>query len=285
MIHIKTESDHVKFTEIARRDPDQFWLKVASSFVWHKAPEKVSEGKIGEKLSWFEDGSLNITENCLDRHVKTQPQKIALIWEPNRPEEAARRFTYEELSQEVGVFANTLRNMGVRKGDRVVIYMAMIPELMFSVLACARLGAVHCVVFAGFSAKSLAARIEDSGASFVVLSSGAARGAKSIPLKSIVDEALDLSTDLASSVKGCLVIKHTEEPVTMKSPRDIWYHEASKGVSGQCEAVAVGGEDPLFILYIHHSTVYIEISNNRLNTHQLHQMKSRKPLINEPMKS
>lgn len=250
MIHIKTQADHVKFTEMAKRNPDSFWNEVASSFVWHKMPGSVSQGKLGENIKWFEDGILNITENCLDRHVENQPQKIALIWEPNSPEGEARRFTYQELKREVEIFSSTLKNLGVKKGERVVIYMAMIPELMFSILALARLGAVHCVVFAGFSAKSLAARIEDSGASFVILSSGAARGAKSIPLKTIVDEAVELS----SGIKTCLVVKHTAEPVFMKPDRDVWYHDASKGVTESCAAVAVGGEDPLFILYTSGST-------------------------------
>jgi len=250
MIHIKNQADHSKYTAMARSDRNGFWSEVASSFFWRKAPKLVSKGELGESITWFEDSLLNLSENCLDRHIQFKANKTALIWEPNSPDAQSRSFTYLELKREVEVFANTLKKLGVKKGDRVVIYMAMIPELMFSVLACARLGAVHCVVFAGFSAKSLSARIEDSGADFLIISSAAARGPKSIHLKEIVDEALMMSP----RVKTCLVIKHTDEPITMKASRDVWYHEASKGVSDSCEAVSVGGEDPLFILYTSGST-------------------------------
>ncbi|MEI8027120.1 MAG: acetate--CoA ligase [Pseudomonadota bacterium] len=250
MIHIKTQADHDKYTKMAKSDRDGFWREASSSFFWRKAPKLVSQGKLGEKVTWFEDSVLNLSENCLDRHMASKADQVALIWEPNSPDDPSRSFTFRELKREVEVFANTLKKLGVKKGDRVVIYMAMIPELMFSVLACARLGAVHCVVFAGFSAKSLSARIEDSGSDFIIISSGAARGAKCIPLKGIVDEALMMSP----RVQTCLVIKHTEEPLSMNVPRDVWYHEASHGVSDSCEAVSVGGEDPLFILYTSGST-------------------------------
>lgn len=250
MIHIKNQADHNKYTKMAKTDRDAFWREVSSSFFWRKAPKLASQGKLGERVTWFEDSVLNLSENCLDRHMASKADQAALIWEPNSPDDPSRSFTYRELKCEVEVFANTLRKLGVKKGDRVVIYMAMIPELMFSVLACARLGAVHCVVFAGFSAKSLSARIEDSGSDFIIISSGAARGAKCIALKEIVDEALMMSP----RVKTCLVIKHTAEPLSMKAPRDVWYHEASHGVSDSCEAVSVGGEDPLFILYTSGST-------------------------------
>ncbi len=250
MIQIKTQADHDKYTKMARTDRDGFWREASASFFWRKAPKLISQGKLGEKVTWFEDSLLNLSENCLDRHMASKANQTALIWEPNSPDAPSRSFTYRELKREVEVFANTLKKLGVKKGDRVVIYMAMIPELMFSVLACARIGAVHCVVFAGFSAKSLSARIEDSGAEFIIISSGAARGAKCIPLKGIVDDALMMSP----RVKTCLVIKHTDEALSMKTPRDVWYHEASIGVSDSCEAVSVSGEDPLFILYTSGST-------------------------------
>jgi acetyl-CoA synthetase len=251
MIHIKTIEDHEKYSELARRDNPKFWGEVASSFLWKSQWESICSGDfLKGDIKWFSGAKLNITENCLDRHAAKTPRKLALIWEPGDPSEAEKTYTYLELQNEVEKFALTLQHLGVKTGDRVVIYMAMVPELLFAVLACARLGAVHCVVFGGFSAQSLAARIDDSKARFVIATDGVFRAGKVIDLKGIVDEAL-LSPN---GVKACLVIKRTGQTAAMLPKRDYWYHEVSKGIEGKCPAVVVEAEHPLFILYTSGST-------------------------------
>jgi acetyl-CoA synthetase len=232
-------------------DPEGFWAEHASGFNWKKKWDKVLEWNFDEpKVEWFKGGKLNMTENCLDRHLATRGDQVAFIWEPNDPKEANKSLTYKELHAEVCRFANVLKKNGVKKGDRVCLYMPMIPELAIAVLACARLGAVHSVVFAGFSASALSDRINDAKAKVVLTSDGAYRGNKKIPVKAVVDEAVKT----AACVERVIVAKRTGENVTMKAGLDVWWHEETKGISAECEAEAMDSEDMLFILYTSGST-------------------------------
>ncbi len=232
-------------------DPEGFWAEKASGFNWKKKWDKVLEWNFDEpKVEWFKGAKLNITENCLDRHLATKGDQVAFIWEANDPKEANKSLTYKELHAEVCRFANVLKKNGVQKGDRVCLYMPMIPELAIAVLACARLGAVHSVVFAGFSASALSDRINDAKAKVVLTSDGAYRGNKNIPVKAVVDEAVKT----ASCVEKVIVAKRTGENVSFKEGLDVWWHDEIKGVSTECEAVAVDAEDILFILYTSGST-------------------------------
>lgn len=233
-------------------NPEKFWDEIAGHFLWRKRWDKTLEWNFEEpRVKWFINGKLNITENCLDRHLKERGDKCALIWEPNDPNEAALRFTYRELYTEVCRMANVLKAMGVKKGDRVCIYLPMIPELTFAVLACARIGAVHSVVFAGFSAKSIADRVKDAECKFIITSDGINRGAKQLPAKDVVDEALKTCSD---SIDKVLVVKHVNRAVEMKDGRDVWFHEYLKQVSDDCPAEEMDSEDTLFILYTSGST-------------------------------
>jgi acetyl-CoA synthetase len=232
-------------------DPEQFWADVAENFVWQKKWDKVLEWNFDEpKVKWFINGKLNITENCLDRHLEKRGNKLALIWEPNDPKERYVRFTYREVHERVCLLANVLKNNGVKKGDRVCIYLPMIPELMFAVLACARIGAVHSVVFAGFSAASIADRINDSACNVVITSDGLNRGAKQIPVKRVVDEALET----APSVKKVIVVERLGWAVNMVEGRDVWLHEELEKATKNCPAEEMDAEDLLFILYTSGST-------------------------------
>ncbi|MDB5274673.1 MAG: acetyl-CoA synthetase, partial [Chitinophagaceae bacterium] len=232
-------------------DPEGFWAEKASGFTWKKKWDKVLEWNFDEpKVEWFKGGKLNITENCLDRHLATRGDQVAFIWEPNDPSEANKSLTYKELHAEVCRFANVLKKNGVKKGDRVCLYMPMIPELAIAVLACARLGAVHSVVFAGFSASALSDRINDAKAKVVLTSDGAYRGNKNIPVKAVVDEAVKT----ASCVEKVIVAKRTGENVTMKDGLDVWWHEEIKGASAEHTAEEMDAEDMLFILYTSGST-------------------------------
>jgi acetyl-CoA synthetase len=231
--------------------PEAFWAEVASNFQWRKPWEKVLDWNFTEpKISWFEGAQLNITENCLDRHLAEHGNKLALIWEPNDPKERFVRYTYRELHEQVSRFGNVLRNNGIKKGDRVCIYMPMIPELMVAVLACARVGAVHSVVFAGFAAHSVADRINDSGCKMVITADALNRGAKQIPCKAVVDEALAE----CQSVEKVIVYERVGWPVTMVAGRDVWWHDEIKNASAHCEAEVMDAEDMLFILYTSGST-------------------------------
>jgi len=254
MIHIQSLEEHQQFTDMAIKDPEGFWEKAAQSFVWQKKWSNVLSGSIeGQDVRWFDGAQLNITENCIDRHAEATPDKLALIWEPNDPEDLSRSYSYRELKQEVDQLASTLRFLGVKKGDRVCLYMAMVPELMFAVLACARIGAVHCVVFGGFSGQSLATRIADSGANILICTDGCFRGAKVLNLKEIVDLALEQSP----SVGKCLVIKRTLQPIKMLEGRDFFYDDLVKGLPQSPELLSpeiVDAEHPLFILYTSGST-------------------------------
>ena len=236
-------------------DPEGFWANVADHFYWRRKWDKVLEWNFKEPdIKWFVGGKLNITENCLDRHLGTLGNTPAIIWEPNDPEEHHRVITYRDLYNKVCQFANVLKNNGVKKGDRVCIYMGMIPELAISVLACARIGAIHSVVFGGFSAQSIADRIQDAQCNLVITCDGAFRGNKDIPLKSVIDDALIA----CPSVKKVIVCTRTRTPVSMIKGRDLWWEDEIKQVETMgnppCPAEEMDAEDMLFILYTSGST-------------------------------
>ena len=232
-------------------NPEGFWADIASHFTWRKPWSKVLDWNFDEpRISWFKDARLNITENCLDRHLPNRGDQAALIWEANNPNEASRVFTYSQLHEEVCRLSNVLVKLGVQKGDRVALYMPMVPELAAAVLACARVGAVHSVVFAGFSANALADRIIDAEAKLVITSDGMFRGPKAMPVKPVVDEALKN----CPSVQHCLVLQRTGETVVMQPGRDLWYHDEVPAASPQFTAVETDAEDMLFILYTSGST-------------------------------
>jgi acetyl-CoA synthetase len=232
-------------------NPDEFWGKIAENFRWVKKWDKVCEWNFTEpNVKWFINGEMNITENCLDRHLDIRGDKTALIWEPNDPKEKFVKLTYRELHEKVCRFANVLKENGCKKGDRVAIYMPMIPELTIATLACARIGALHSVVFAGFSAQALADRLNDAEAKMVLTSDGLYRGAKEIPVKRVVDEAL-LQND---SVKKVVVVQRTNWAVNMQHGRDCWYHDEMDKVDADCPAEVMNSEDPLFVLYTSGST-------------------------------
>ena len=231
-------------------NPEQFWSDVADSFIWKKKWSKVLDYDFNKpKFEWFVDGKLNITENCLDRHVENTPEKTAIIFEPNNPEDKTLHISYKELHSKVCSFANVLKNNNVTKGDRVCIYLPMVPELAVAVLACARIGAVHSVVFAGFSSTALAARINDASCKMVLTSDGSLRGNKTIDLKSIVDEAL---TD-CDCVESVIVLNKINSGITLNK-NEKWWHDELNKVNDNCPAEIVDSEDPLFILYTSGST-------------------------------
>ena len=233
-------------------NPEAFWDELASqNFIWNKKWSKVVDWDFKKaKVSWFKDAKLNITTNCIDRHAKNTPDKTAIIFEPNDPYEKNKLFTYSELLKEVCKMANVLKSMGVKKGDRVCIYLPMIPELAFSVLACARIGAIHSVVFAGFSSQALATRIDDCKSSLIITSDGSYRGKKILNLKAIVDDALDI----CKTQQKVLLIKRTNELVNLVEKRDFFLEDLIANVDDSCEAEIMDAEDPLFILYTSGST-------------------------------
>jgi acetyl-CoA synthetase len=231
--------------------PEDFWSEIAESFIWQKKWDSVLQWNFQMPLvEWFKGGKLNITVNALDRHVKRHPDKIALIWEPNDPITNARKFTYKELLDKVCIFANVLKKRGVKKGDRVCIYMPMVPELVFAVLACARIGAIHSVVFAGFSANSLRDRINDSECSILITSDGLYRGEKTVNLKIIADEALEN----CPSIKSVIVFNRANLQINMNVGRDFWWYDEVKDVSSTCIPEPMSSEEMLFILYTSGST-------------------------------
>ena len=240
-------------------EPEAFWGAVAEHFLWRKKWNKVLEWNFKEpRVEWFKGGKLNITENCIDRHLKTLGDKPAIIWEPNNPDERIRVVTYARLLKRVCQFAQVLKNNGVKKGDRVCIYMGMVPELAYAVLGCARIGAIHSVIFGGFSAQSIADRLDDAQAEYIVTCDGAYRGAKDIPLKSVIDDALVGN----KTVKRVIVYTRTRTPVSMIKGRDVWWEEEMEHAEAQIEkngvvsfpAEEMDAEDPLFILYTSGST-------------------------------
>jgi acetyl-CoA synthetase len=236
-----------KFTQ----NPEKFWEKKANSFVWKKKWSEVLDWNFKDaKIKWFSGGKLNITENCLDRHLKKRGNQIAIKWIANNPNEKSIDLTYKELHKQVCKFSNVLKKHGISKGDRVCLYMPMVVELSIAVLACARVGAIHSVVFAGFSAKSLSDRINDAKCNTLITADGGFRGNKITPLKDISDEAM-LSTP---SIKTCIVLKRTESEVSMKSKRDYWWHNEMDGADEYMDAEIMDAEDELFILYTSGST-------------------------------
>ncbi len=240
-------------------NPDAFWGDIAEHFLWKKKWDKVLNWNFTEpKVEWFAGGKLNITENCIDRHLATMGDKPAIIWEPNNPEERVRIVTYARLHKRVCQVAQMLVNNGVKKGDRVCIYMGMVPELAYAVLGCARIGAIHSVIFGGFSAQSIADRLYDANAEFIITCDGAYRGGKDIPLKSVIDDALIGN----KSVKKVIVYTRTRTPVSMIKGRDVWWEDEMDYAETQVEkngvvsfpAEEMDAEDPLFILYTSGST-------------------------------
>jgi len=250
--HIKHLEEYYKVYRKSVREPENFWEEIAEEhFLWRKKWNSVLKWDFSKpEVKWFEGAKLNITENCIDRHLTTRGNKTAILFEPNNPDEKPEHITYNELHNRVNKFANVLKKKGIKKGDRVCIYIPMIPELAISVLACARIGAVHSVVFAGFSASALATRINDSDCKMVITADGSFRGTKTIDLKGIVDEALQN----CNCVKTVLVVKRIMTNIDMKDGRDYWLAPLLENSSDQCEAEVMDAEDPLFILYTSGST-------------------------------
>ena len=234
------------------KNADDFWNKQAERIDWFKKYSKIKKVKYSSKevdIKWYEDGQLNVSYNCIDRHAKKNPDKLAIIWEGDNPDDV-KKITYKELLIKVSKAANVLKKIGVKKGDRVTIYLTMIPELAYIMLACARIGAVHSIIFGGFSADSIAGRIKDCKSEYVVTADEGVRGGKTIPLKSTTDKALES----CPGVKKCLVIKRTNKKIKLKKDRDLFYDDVVGGVESFCEPEVLNAEDPLFILYTSGST-------------------------------
>ncbi|PKH49377.1 acetate--CoA ligase [Tenacibaculum sp. Bg11-29] len=250
--HIKHFEEYYQIYRKSVRSPEAFWEEIAEEhFVWRKKWDNVLSWDFKKpEVKWFEGGKLNITENCIDRHLATRGDKTAILFEPNDPKEAAEHISYRQLYHRVNKFANVLKAKGIKKGDRVCIYLPMIPELAISLLACARIGAIHSVVFAGFSSNALATRINDSDCKMVITSDGSYRGAKTIDLKGIVDEALED----CKCVETVLVVKRINTDIDMKEGRDEWLQPLLDEASDEIEVEVMNAEDPLFILYTSGST-------------------------------
>ena len=234
-------------------DSDAFWLEEAKRLDWMRQPRTAGDWSFAEddfRIRWFADGQLNVAANCIDRHLAEQGDRVAILWEPDDPADAPRSYTYRQLHAEVCRFANVLKAAGAKKGDRVTIYMPMIPEAAFALLACARIGAIHSVVFGGFSPEALAGRITDCDSTIVVTADEGRRGGRPVPLKANVDEA----AAHVSCLDKVIVVRAIGAPVAMQEGRDIWYDEAAAAVSADCPAEVMDAEDPLFILYTSGST-------------------------------
>ncbi len=249
--NINSFEEYEKEYEKSIKNPEGFWEEKAHNFTWQKKWNKVlSWDFTTPEIKWFEGGKLNITENCLDRHLISRGDQIAIKWIANDPSEKNRNISYKELHAEVCKFSNVLKNNGVKKGDRICLYMPMVPELAIAVLACARIGAIHSVVFAGFSAKSLSDRINDANCKILVTADGGYRGNKITPLKEISDDAMKNTP----SIKKCIVLKRTNLNITMQNNRDVWWHDEIKKSNNKCSIEIMDSEDPLFILYTSGST-------------------------------
>ncbi|MEO6134845.1 MAG: AMP-binding protein, partial [Ginsengibacter sp.] len=219
---IKSVEEYEEVYKKSVEQPEEFWAGIAENFEWRKKWDKVLEWNFTEPdVKWFIGGKLNITENCLDRWAKTQPDVPAIIWEPNEPSAPNRTLTYKELLEKVIEFAHVLKENHVQRGDRICIYMPMVPELAIAMLACARIGAIHNIVFGGFSSKSIKDRIADSECTFAITADGAYRSTKVIHLKNIMDEAIDGN----DTIKKVFVLQHTKDPITMTQGRDVWWHD------------------------------------------------------------
>ena len=252
---IDTFEQYQSIYQYSVAQPEQFWAQIANEFLWKKKWDKVLDWNFQEPtIKWFDGAQLNITENCLDRHLATKANQPAIIWEPNNPAEQHRTLTYQELYEQVCRFSHVLQRNGVKKGDRVCIYLPMVPELAIAVLACARIGAIHSVVFGGFSAQSIADRIIDAACAFVITADGGYRGNKEIPLKSVIDDALMQ----CKTVQKVIVLNRSNTPVSMIKGRDVWWEEEIKMVEDlklkDFPAVTMEAEDELFILYTSGST-------------------------------
>jgi acetyl-CoA synthetase len=256
---IKTAEAYAQAWQKSIDNPEAFWGEIANHFTWHQKWDKVLEWNFSEpKIEWFKGAKLNITENCIDRHLAERGEQPAIIWEPNNPDERVRIVTYNRLHKRVCQVAQMLTNLGVKKGDRVCIYMGMVPELAYAVLGCARIGAIHSVIFGGFSAQSIADRLEDAQAAYIITCDGAYRGGKDIPLKPVIDDALVSN----KTVKKVIVYTRTHTAVSMLKGRDVWWEDEMEHAETQVEkngvvsfpATPVDAEDPLFILYTSGST-------------------------------
>ena len=251
MQRITSLSDYFKKYEQSEKDPEKFWSEIADTFIWKKKWDKVLDWNFESvDIKWFKNAKLNITENIFERNLKDRGDKTAIIWEPNDPNDPSIHLTYNELYEETCKFSNALRDKGIKKGDRVIIYMPMVPEAAIAMLACARVGAVHSVVFAGFSSTSLADRINDCQAKMILTSDGNFRGNKTIPVKPVVDEALEK----CSTIESVIVLERTKQKVNMTEGRDYWWHDCINGISSQCAPEILDSEDMLFILYTSGST-------------------------------
>jgi acetyl-CoA synthetase len=251
MQRIKTLSEYFKKYELSEKDPAKFWSQIADSLLWKKKWDNVLESDFeNADFKWFKNAQLNITENIFERNLSQRGDKTAIIWEPNDPKESPIYLSYKELYKQTCTFSNALKSKGIKKGDRVIIYMPMVPEAAIAMLACARVGAVHSVVFAGFSAASLADRINDCEAKMVLTSDGNFRGNKTIPVKDVVDEALEK----CSSIESVIVLERTKQNINIKDGRDFWWHECIEDESNICDSEVMDSEDLLFILYTSGST-------------------------------